>query len=99
MSIHRRLISLVLLVTVFALPGVAIAQEVTEETTTTTAATEGTFLMPAVSVPPVVDDEVEAPWTTKFLIPTSLVLAVLAVFVTVVQYFVKVVRNRYKVVE
>jgi hypothetical protein len=47
----------------------------------------------------VVDDEVEAPWTTKFLIPTSLVLAVLAVFVTVVQYFVKVVRNRYKVVE
>jgi len=99
MSNHRRLISSVLLVAVFALPGVAIAQEETEETTATTAATEGTFLMPAVSVPPVVDDEVEAPWTTKFLIPTSLVLAVLAVFVTVVQYFIKVVRNRYKVVE
>jgi hypothetical protein len=52
-----------------------------------------------VSVPPVVDAVEEAPWTTKFLIPTSLVLAVLAVSVTVVQYFVKVVRNRYKVVE
>lgn len=99
MSNHRRLISLVLLVSVFALPGLALAQEQTEETTATTAATEGTFLMPAVSVPPVVDDVLVAPWTTKFLIPTSLVLAVLAVFVTVVQYFVKVVRNRYKVVE
>jgi hypothetical protein len=98
MSKHRLLISLTLLVSVLAVPGLAVAQE-SEETTATTVATEGTFLMPAVSVPPAADDVVAAPWTTKFLIPTSLVLAVLAVFVTVVQYFVKVVRNRYKVVE
>lgn len=99
MSNHRRLISLTLLVSVLALPGLAIAQEQSEDTTATTTATEGTFVMPAVSIPPAVDDVVQQPWTTKFLIPTSLVLAVLAVFVTVVQYFVKVVRNRYKVVE
>ena len=46
--------------------------------------------------PPAPDDR---PWTTKFLVPTGLALATVAVFVTVVQYFVRVVRSRYKVVE
>jgi hypothetical protein len=48
------------------------------------------------SVPPAAEEQ---PWTTKFLVPTSLALATIAVFVTVIQYFVRVVRSRYKVVE
>jgi hypothetical protein len=44
-------------------------------------------------------DVAEQPWTTKFLVPTGIALATIAVFVTVVQYFVRVVRSRYKVVE
>lgn len=41
----------------------------------------------------------QEPWTTRFLVPTTVVLGALVVFVTVVQYFTKVVRARYKVVE
>ena len=43
--------------------------------------------------------EVVQPWTTKFLVPTGLLIAVIAIFATVVMYFLKVVRTRYKVVE
>lgn len=50
-----------------------------------------------------IEDEAEAareePWTTKFLVPTTLLLAAVAIFATVVMYFLKVVRTRYKVVE
>ncbi len=59
----------------------------------------GELIQPAVVVPPPADDAPEAQWTYKFLIPLGLVVAALAVFVTVVQYFVKVVRSRYKLVE
>lgn len=41
----------------------------------------------------------EQPWTTKFLVPTGLLIAAIAIFATVVMYFVRVVRTRYKVVE
>ncbi len=44
-------------------------------------------------------DAGQQPWTTRFLVPTTVVLGALVVFVTVVQYFTRVVRNRYKVVE
>lgn len=77
----------------------AAAQESESEAGTASTASDGTYKMPAVSVIDGVPDVVVEPWTTKFLIPTSIVLAVVAVFTTVVQYFVKVVRNRYKVVE
>ena len=43
--------------------------------------------------------DVVQPWTTKFLVPTGLLIAVIAIFATVVMYFMKVVRTRYKVVE
>lgn len=41
----------------------------------------------------------QQPWTTKFLVPTGLLIAAIAIFATVVMYFVRVVRTRYKVVE
>lgn len=43
--------------------------------------------------------DAEQPWTTKFLVPTGLLIAAIAIFATVVLYFVRVVRTRYKVVE
>ncbi len=43
--------------------------------------------------------DAEQPWTTKFLVPTGLLIAAIAIFATVVMYFVRVVRTRYKVVE
>lgn len=100
---NRRAILLAFVLLTFsmivAVAGLAAAQESESEATTVSTATDETYKMPAVSVIDVVPDVVEEPWTTKFLIPTTIVLAVVAVFATVVQYFVKVVRNRYKVVE
>ena len=69
-----------------------------EEAPTTTVQVEFEY-MPAVTIPNVEPAEAEQPWTTKFLVPTGLALAAVAVFATVVQYFLRVVRSRYKVVE
>ena len=41
----------------------------------------------------------DEPWTTRYLVPTGLLIAGVALFGTAVQYFTKVVRARYKVVE
>lgn len=54
---------------------------------------------PAVIVDDSAADPVEPAWTTKFLVPTGLLLAAVALVSTVVMYFVRVVRTRYKVVE
>lgn len=54
---------------------------------------------PAVTVPTTEADETPADWTYRYLIPTLLALAVVVVIATTVQYFLRVVRNRYKVVE
>lgn len=53
----------------------------------------------AVPVEEAAPADVEQPWTTKFLVPTGLLIAAVAIFATVVMYFVSVVRTRYKVVE
>ncbi|MEX1279931.1 MAG: hypothetical protein AB1Z57_09905 [Acidimicrobiia bacterium] len=47
---------------------------------------------------PVAEEQTPA-WTYRFLIPTLMVLTVLVVVGTVVQYFVRVVRARYEPVE
>jgi hypothetical protein len=79
-----------------------------EETTDTTVASTETTVAegetvvtkaPAVEVVDEAPAEELAPWTIRYLIPTSLVIAGVLVFVTVVQYFLKVVRTRYKTVE
>ncbi|MGH8873651.1 MAG: hypothetical protein ACRDVM_00115 [Acidimicrobiia bacterium] len=82
-----------------------------EEGATTTVQEEGPGTTvgeeeaPTITIQPAVPAEEPPPqqeepaWTYRYLIPTGLALAVLAVFVTVVQYFVRVVRNRYRVVK
>jgi hypothetical protein len=54
---------------------------------------------PAVVIAPAVDTPADQAWTTKFLVPTGLLIAAVAMLATVVMYFVRVVRTRYKVVE
>ncbi len=76
-----------------------LAQETETSTATTAATTENTFKVPAVSIPDLTAQPEAAPWTTKFLVPTGIALAAVAIFATVIQYFLKVVRNRYKAVE
>jgi hypothetical protein len=94
-----RLAFLLAVLAVLSLPLTAFAQE---EATTTTAAggttTTVVTVVPAVPVTPVAEADSLADWTYRYLVPTGLVLAALVVVVTVVQYFRRVVRNRYRVV-
>jgi phosphatidylglycerophosphate synthase len=104
----RRLTVLVLacsLLAALAVPGLA-----TDETTTDTGAT-GTSVVeqeelegtqgpePAITVPAPTAEEIPADWTYRFLIPTLIALAAIVVIFTTIQYFLQVVRKRYKVVE
>jgi hypothetical protein len=76
----------------------AFAQE-----TTTTVATEETVVTsdvePAVPVTTVDATEPQLDWTYRYLIPTGIVLAVLVIVVTTIQYFTSVVRKRYRIVK
>lgn len=54
---------------------------------------------PAVEIVREAPAEVEQAWTFKYLVPTSLVIALLVVVGSIVAYFVKVVRTRYRLVQ
>jgi hypothetical protein len=64
----------------------------------TTVTTGAGNIEPAVPVEVPEAVETQPDWTYRFFIPTLLVLAALVVIGTVVQYFTRVVRNRYRVV-
>lgn len=109
----RRFVVLTLafgLIAALAVPAFAAEEETTETTVVDEGAADPdvvdqdemeatTDLQPAVTVPP--PDTAEGPddWTYRYLIPTLVALAAVVVVVTTVQYFMRVVRNRYKVVE
>lgn len=103
MSIARRISVLALsalLLLAITVPAVAQEEAPADTTTETTVASSGG----AVGEPAVVAPEEAAPvgpddWTYRFLIPTLLALAVVVVAATTIQYFLQVVRKRYKVVE
>ncbi|HEY3428243.1 MAG TPA: hypothetical protein VGK83_06195 [Acidimicrobiia bacterium] len=67
-------------------------------TTGGATATTGEPIVPAVSVEVTEAPEAQPDWTYRFFIPTLLVLAALVVIGTVIQYFTRVVRNRYRVI-
>lgn len=104
---RSRLLPIALLVGVLSivmLPAVAaVAQATTETTAATTDTTVAEVTVPTKAPAVTVVDEAPAaeldPWTIRYLIPASIVIAGLLIFSTVVQYFLKVVRTRYKTVE
>jgi phosphatidylglycerophosphate synthase len=67
-------------------------------TATTVGVTTGETIVPAVPVEVTETPETQPDWTYRFFIPTLLILAALVVIATVVQYFTRVVRNRYRVI-
>lgn len=108
MRVTGRLIALSLLsllLVAAALPALAVDEPettTTESTTETTVAEEEStenVAPPAVTSPPPSTDEPTPDWTYRYLIPTLLALAALVVIATTIQYFLQVVRKRYKVVE
>ncbi len=96
----RRLATISLLaatITLLALP--VLAQEGQQTPTTAPAAPAAETIQPAVVVPPPASGQTQQQWTYKYLVPLGLLLAAIVVFVTVVQYFAKVVRTRYTTTE
>ena len=67
-------------------------------TATTEATAPAVTIQPAVPVDTTPPEQTNPDWTYRFFIPTLLVLAALVVIVTVIQYFTRVVRNRYRTV-
>ena len=67
-------------------------------TGTTEATAPAVTIQPAVPVDTTPPEQTNPDWTYRFFIPTLLVLAALVVIVTVIQYFTRVVRNRYRTV-
>ena len=67
-------------------------------TGTTEATAPAVTIQPAVPVDTTPPEPTNPDWTYRFFIPTLLVLAALVVIVTVIQYFTRVVRNRYRTV-
>jgi len=55
--------------------------------------------VPAIVIEEEVEVEEDVAWTYRFLIPTSVAIAVLVIIGNVIQYFRQVTRKRYKVIE
>ena len=80
----------------------ALATEGTEEETSTTVSEEPaptSGIEPAVPVTTPESSEPLPDWTYRYMIPTGIVLAVVVIVMTTIQYFTRVVRKRYRVVK
>lgn len=103
------LLAAALLAVLVAVPVVAAATDAPpaeDETTEEGTTDEGTDEAPVdvgdpaveVDVNPVAEENVPA-WTYRYLIPTLIVLTVVVVAFTVIQYFNRVVKARYEPIE
>ena len=102
MSVRRLVATCLIVVATLSISAPVLATEETTDTAateSTVASIEDAGVTPAVTVPPVEADTGPDDWTYRFLIPTLIALAVIVVIATTVQYFIQVVRKRYKVVE
>jgi len=85
----------------FALPGLAQEDEegVTPEPVSEETEEGSSGLEPAVPILEEAEAEVVPDWTYRYLIPAGLLLAVVVMLLTSIQYFTNVVRKRYRIVE
>ena len=94
---HAGMIACVLVLAVGALVGTsslpAVAQE---DDPASTPAVEAP--VPAISVPDEEAGDPEPEWSYRFLVPATLVVGTLAVVGAIIMYFVRVTRNRYRVI-
>jgi hypothetical protein len=101
-SSRRTAVLLVALLAMLLLSIQAMAQDApaTGDTTTTTAATsDSSAVEPAVPVTTPNAAPATADWTYRYMTPTAIVIALLIILFTTVQYFTSVVRKRYRVLD
>jgi hypothetical protein len=104
MKRFSRIATLVVLVASYAsfFVAPALTTEGTEEQTSTTVAEEpapSSGVEPAVPMTTPEPTEPLPDWTYRYMIPTGIVLAVLVIVMTTIQYFTRVVRKRYRIVK
>jgi hypothetical protein len=104
MKRFSRIATLVVLITAHAAFMIvpALATEGTEEPTSTTVSEEPaptSGIEPAVPVTTPEQTEPLPDWTYRYMIPTGIVLAVVVIVMTTIQYFTRVVRKRYRIVK
>jgi hypothetical protein len=101
-DLHRRtLVAFLIVLLVLILAPAGFGQEAPPDTAAQTEE-PGPGLdipKPAVEIAPEAPAAVEQAWTFRYLIPTSLVLALLVVVGSIVAYFLKVVRTRYRMIQ
>lgn len=90
---------LVILSALLPLTTTALAQEEPSSTTVAEEPVATVDVEPAVPVTTAPANEPTPDWTYRYLIPTGLVLAALIIVVTCIQYFTRVVRKRYRIVQ
>ena len=105
MKRFSRIATLLLLIAAHAafFMSVAVATEGTEEEGTPTTVAEETATTSGIepAVPATTPEPVEPlpDWTYRYMIPTGIVLAVVVIVMTTIQYFTRVVRKRYRIVK
>lgn len=77
----------------FAAPALAQDSDVSESESVVQAP------VPAVEAPEEAPAEESVEWSYRFLVPATMLIGTLAVVGTIVMYFVRVTKNRYRVVE
>jgi hypothetical protein len=102
MSTSRRF--LLVLILAFAALSVAMPALATDEPeepaeVAETPVQEGDAPEPALPIEPEEPSEPVPEWTFRFLVPTAMLLGAVVVIGTIIAYFVKVTRARYRVVE
>ncbi len=107
MKRFSRIATLVVLITAHAAFVIvpALATEGTEETEAQTSTTVSEEPAPTSGIEPAVPVTTPEPtealpdWTYRYMIPTGIVLAVVVIVMTTIQYFTRVVRKRYRIVK
>ncbi len=95
--LSRVLAAAIVVGALFSIAATAFAQE-TSTTVTETSVPQVDF-EPAVPVTEPAPTQPLPDWTYRYMVATGLVIALLVVVLTTVQYFTRVVRKRYRIVE
>lgn len=99
--LSRVLAAAIVLWAILSITATALADVEAQETSTTV--TDAT--VPTVDFEPAVPITTPAPtpplpdWTYRYMVPTGIAIALVIAVITSVQYFTRVVRKRYRIVE
>lgn len=99
--LSRVLVLAIVLGAVFSVTVTALATDEPAETSTTVTGSTVPTVDFEPAVPVTTPDTIEPvpDWTYRYMVPTGIVIALLIAIFTCVQYFTRVVRKRYRIVE